>query len=235
MRKRGKKYVKAREQVDRGKKYSLDEAISLMKKVKFTKFDETADVSFRLNVDPKNADQNIRGSVLLPYGLGKQFKVLVFAKGEKEKEAQEAGADYVGSDDLVKKIQEGWFDFDKVIATPDMMGVVKNIGKILGPKGLMPNPKLGTVTMDVGKAVKEAKAGKADFKVDKQSIVHTVFGKISFDENKLKENFLALFETIVRMRPPTVKGQYIKSVAISSTMGPGFKLDLSQLMNAINK
>jgi large subunit ribosomal protein L1 len=235
MRKRGKKYVKAREQVDRGKKYSLDEAISLMKKVKFTKFDETADVSFRLNVDPKNADQNIRGSVLLPHGLGKQFKVLVFAKGEKEKEAQEAGADYVGSDDLVKKIQEGWFDFDKVIATPDMMGVVKNIGKILGPKGLMPNPKLGTVTMDVGKAVKEAKAGKADFKVDKQSIVHTVFGKISFDENKLKENFLALFETIVRMRPPTVKGQYIKSVAISSTMGPGFKLDLSQLMNAINK
>jgi len=235
MRKRGKKYVKAREQVDRGKKYSLDEAISLMKKVKFTKFDETADVSFRLNVDPKNADQNIRGSVLLPHGLGKQFKVLVFAKGEKEKEAQEAGADYVGSDDLVKKIQEGWFDFDKVIATPDMMGVVKNIGKILGPKGLMPNPKLGTVTMDVGKAIKEAKAGKADFKVDKQSIVHTVFGKISFDENKLKENFLALFETIVRMRPPTVKGQYIKSVAISSTMGPGFKLDLSQLMNAINK
>jgi large subunit ribosomal protein L1 len=235
MRKRGKKYLKALEQVDRRKRYSLDEAISLMKKLKYTKFDETADASFRLNVDPKNADQNIKGSVVLPHGLGKQFKVLVFAKGEKEKEAKEAGADYVGSEDLVKKIQEGWLDFDKVIATPDMMGVVKNIGKILGPKGLMPNPKLGTVTMDVAKAVKDAKAGKADFKVDKQGIVHTVFGKTSFDENKLKENFLAIFETIVRMRPPTVKGQYIKSVAISSTMGPGFKLDLSHLMNAISK
>jgi len=235
MRKRGKKYLKALEQMDRRKRYSLDEAISLMKKLKYTKFDETADASFRLNVDPKNADQNIRGSVVLPHGLGKQFKVLVFAKGEKEKEAKEAGADYVGSEDLVKKIQEGWLDFDKVIATPDMMGVVKNIGKILGPKGLMPNPKLGTVTMDVAKAVKDAKAGKADFKVDKQGIVHTVFGKTSFDENKLKENFLAIFETIVRMRPPTVKGQYIKSVAISSTMGPGFKLDLSHLMNAISK
>jgi len=235
MRKRGKKYLKALEQVDRRKRYSLDEAISLMKKLKYTKFDETADASFRLNVDPKNADQNIKGSVVLPHGLGKQFKVLVFAKGEKEKEAKEAGADYVGSEDLVKKIQEGWLDFDKVIATPDMMGVVKNIGKILGPKGLMPNPKLGTVTMDVAKAVKDAKAGKADFKVDKQGIVHTVFGKTSFDENKLKENFLAIFETIVRMRPPTVKGQYIKSIAISSTMGPGFKLDLSHLMNAISK
>jgi len=235
MRKRGKKYLKALEQMDRRKRYSLDEAISLMKKLKYTKFDETADASFRLNVDPKNADQNIKGSVVLPHGLGKQFKVLVFAKGEKEKEAKEAGADYVGSEDLVKKIQEGWLDFDKVIATPDMMGVVKNIGKILGPKGLMPNPKLGTVTMDVAKAVKDAKAGKADFKVDKQGIVHTAFGKTSFDENKLKENFLAIFETIVRMRPPTVKGQYIKSVAISSTMGPGFKLDLSHLMNAISK
>jgi large subunit ribosomal protein L1 len=235
MRKRGKKYLKALEQMDRRKRYSLDEAISLMKKLKYTKFDETADASFRLNVDPKNADQNIKGSVVLPHGLGRQFKVLVFAKGEKEKEAKEAGADYVGSEDLVKKIQEGWLDFDKVIATPDMMGVVKNIGKILGPKGLMPNPKLGTVTMDVAKAVKDAKAGKADFKVDKQGIVHTVFGKTSFDENKLKENFLAIFETIVRMRPPTVKGQYIKSVAISSTMGPGFKLDLSHLMNAISK
>ncbi len=235
MRKRGKKYQKAREQVDRNKKYSLDEAISLMKKLKFTKFDETADVSFRLNVDPKNADQNIRGSVLLPHGLGKQFKVLVFAKGEKEKEAQSAGADYVGGEDLVKKIQEGWFDFDKVIATPDMMAVIKNIGKLLGPKGLMPNPKLGTVTMDIQKAVKDAKAGKADFKVDKQSIVSTSFGKVSFEEGKLKENFLAVFETIVKMRPPTVKGQYIKSVAISSTMGPGFKLDLSLLMNAIAK
>jgi large subunit ribosomal protein L1 len=233
MRKRGKKYLKALEQMDRRKRYSLDEAISLMKKLKYTKFDETADASFRLNVDPKNADQNIKGSVVLPHGLGRQFKVLVFAKGEKE--AKEAGADYVGSEDLVKKIQEGWLDFDKVIATPDMMGVVKNIGKILGPKGLMPNPKLGTVTMDVAKAVKDAKAGKADFKVDKQGIVHTVFGKTSFDENKLKENFLAIFETIVRMRPPTVKGQYIKSVAISSTMGPGFKLDLSHLMNAISK
>ncbi|MGC8926799.1 MAG: 50S ribosomal protein L1 [Myxococcota bacterium] len=235
MRKRGKKYQKAREQVDRTRKYPLEEAIALMKKLKYTRFDETADVSFRLNVDPKNADQNIKGSVLLPNGLGKQFKVLVFAKGEKEKEAQSAGADYVGGEDLVRKIQEGWFDFDKVIATPDMMGVIKNIGKLLGPKGLMPNPKLGTVTMDVTRAVKDAKAGKADFKVDKQGIVHTSFGKVSFDENKLKENFLAIFETIVKMRPPTVKGQYIKSVAISSTMGPGFKLDLSYLMNAIAK
>lgn len=235
MRKRGKKYLKAREQVDRSKRYSLEEAISLMKKLKYTRFDESADASFRLNVDPKNADQNIKGSVLLPHGLGKQFKVLVFAKGEKEKEAQSAGADYVGAEDLVKKIQEGWFDFDKVIATPDMMGVIKNIGKILGPRGLMPNPKLGTVTMDIAKAVKDAKAGKVDFKVDKQGIVHASFGKVSFDENKLKENFLTLFETIVKMRPPSVKGQYIKSVAISSTMGPGFKLDLSRLMNAISK
>lgn len=235
MKKRGKKYIKMREEVDRSKKYSLDEAISLMKKLKYTKFDETADASFRLNVDPKNADQNIRGSVLLPHGLGKQFRVLVFAKGEKEREAQAAGADYVGGEEYVKKIQEGWFEFDKIISTPDMMGTLKNIGKILGPRGLMPNPKLGTVTMDVAKAVKDAKAGKADFKVDKQSIVHTVFGKVSFDESKLKENFLAIFETIVKMRPPTVKGQYIKSVAISSTMGIGFRLDLSLLMNAIKK
>ncbi|MCX7943228.1 MAG: 50S ribosomal protein L1 [Deltaproteobacteria bacterium] len=235
MKKRGKKYQKARAQVDRNKRYSLDEAISLMKKIKYTKFDETADASFRLNVDPKNADQNIKGSVLLPHGLGKQFRVLVFAKGDKEKEALNAGADYVGGEDLVKKIQDGWFEFDKVIATPDMMGVIKNIGKLLGPKGLMPNPKLGTVTMDIAKAVKDAKAGKADFKVDKQSIIHTSFGKLSFEDSKLKENFLAIFEAIVKMRPPSVKGQYIKSVAISSTMGPGFKLDLSQLMNAISK
>lgn len=235
MRKRGKKYLKAREQVDRNKRYSLDEAITLMKNLKYSKFDETADASFRLNVDPKNADQNIKGSVVLPHGLGKQFKVLVFAKGEKEKEAQNAGADYVGGEDLVKRIQEGWFDFDKVIATPDMMAVIKNIGKLLGPKGLMPNPKLGTVTMDVAKAVKDAKAGKVDFKVDKQGIIHTSFGKVSFDSAKLKENFLTIFEAIVKMRPTTVKGQYIKSVAISSTMGPGFKLDLSQLMNAISR
>lgn len=235
MKRRGKRYIKAREEVDRSKKYSLEEAISLMKKLKYTKFDETADASFRLNVDPKNADQNIRGSVLLPHGLGRQFRVLVFAKGEKEREAQSAGADYVGGEEYVKKIQEGWFEFDKIISTPDMMGTLKNIGKILGPRGLMPNPKLGTVTMDVAKAVKEAKAGKADFKVDKQSIVHTAFGKLSFDESKLKENFLAIFEAIVKMRPPTVKGQYIKSVAISSTMGIGFRLDLSLLMNAIRR
>jgi large subunit ribosomal protein L1 len=224
-----KKHKEALAKVDRSKNYALTEAIDLVKAAAQAKFDETVDVAVRLGVDPRHADQMVRGAVVLPNGLGKTIKVLVFAKGEKEREAKEAGADYVGSDDLVTKIQEGWFDFDTAIATPDMMGVVGKIGKLLGPRGLMPNPKVGTVTFDVGRAVKESKAGKVEFRVEKAGIIHAPIGKRSFDGEKLKQNFLALVDALVKAKPSAAKGNYLRKITISSTMGPGVNLDVSEV------
>ncbi len=233
MAKRGKRYLESIKKIDRTARYDLDTGLKLLKETKPAKFDESVDIAIRLGVNPKHADQMVRGTVVLPHGLGKPVKVLVFAKGEKEKEAKEAGADYVGAEDLVEKISSGWTDFDKAIATPDMMGMVGKLGKILGPRGLMPNPKVGTVTFDVAKAVKELKAGKVEFRVDKTGIVHTAVGKFSFDADKLKENILALMDVIIRSKPPSSKGTYLKSIAISTTMGPGIKLDPNALRGAI--
>jgi len=222
----GKKYENAAKNIDRQKRYTLEEALKLVVENKVAKFDETVELAVRLNVDPRQADQNVRGTVVLPNGTGKVSRVLVLAKGEKEKEARDAGADFVGSDDLIKKIQEeNWLDFDRVIATPDVMGAVGRIGKILGPRGLMPNPRVGTVTFDVAKAVQEVKAGKVDYRVDKAGVVHARIGKTSFGEAKLAENAHALLGAIVRSKPASAKGNYIKSVAIASTMGPGVKVD----------
>jgi large subunit ribosomal protein L1 len=195
----------------------------------FAKFDETVDLAVRLGVDPRHADQMVRGTVVLPNGLGKEVKVLVFAKGEKEKEAQEAGADFVGNDDLVEKIQEGWFGFDKAVATPDVMGSVGKIGRLLGPRGLMPNAKTGTVTFEVAKAVQELKAGKIDFRVEKAGIVHAPMGKVSFGKEKLTQNIAAFIETILRLKPPAAKGTYLRSIALSTTMGPGIKIDAASV------
>jgi large subunit ribosomal protein L1 len=232
MNKRGKKYLEARGKVDRRKLYDLDAGIQLLKGTAVAKFDESVDMAIRLGVNPKHADQMVRGTVALPHGVGKTVRVLVFAKGEKEREAKEAGADFVGAEDLAEKITGGWTDFDKAIATPDMMGTVGKLGKILGPRGLMPNPKVGTVTFDVGRAVKELKAGRVEFKVEKTGIVHTSVGKISFDSEKLKENVLALMDVITRAKPASSKGTYLKSIAISTTMGPGIKLDSNSLRGA---
>ncbi len=215
--------------VDRSKSYSLQEGVDLVKGAAYAKFDETVDVAVRLGVDPRHADQMVRGAVVLPHGLGKEVRVLVFAKGEKEKEAKEAGADFVGAEDLVTKIQEGWFDFDTAIATPDMMGVVGKIGKLLGPRGLMPNPKVGTVTFDVGRAVKESKSGKVEFRVEKAGIVHAPVGKASFPADLLKENLLALVDALVKAKPSAAKGTYIKKISVSSTMGPGVRLDIADV------
>ncbi len=222
---RGKKYVEVKKKVDRAKRYDLEEGLQLLKGTARAKFDESVDMAIRLGVNPKHSDQMVRGTVVLPNGVGKSVKVLVFAKGEKEKEAKEAGADFVGAEDLVEKITAGWTDFDKAIATPDMMGTVGKLGKILGPRGLMPNPKVGTVTFDVSRAVKELKAGRVEFKVDKTGIVHTTVGKISFEPDRLKENIQALMEVILRAKPSSSKGTYLKTIAISTTMGPGIKLD----------
>ncbi len=230
MAKRGKKYLQAIEQYDRQKLYPLEEAIELVKKMSYVKFDETVDAAVKLGVNPKYADQMVRGSVVLPHGTGKKVKVLVFAKGEKEKEAKEAGADYVGLDEYVEKIKNGWLDFDKVVATPDVMSVVGKLGKILGPRGLMPNPKLGTVTFDVANAIKEIKAGKVDFKVDKAGIVHAPVGKVSFETEKLAENVRALINELLRLKPASAKGTYLKSLTLSSTMGPGVKVDLKTVV-----
>lgn len=229
MPKSAKKYTAAMQQIDRSKVYPLKTAVDVVKDVAFAKFDETVDVAVKLGVDPRHADQMVRGAVVLPNGLGKDVRVLVFAKGEKEKEAQDAGADYVGGDDLVAKIQEGWFDFDTAIATPDMMGVVGKIGKLLGPRGLMPNPKVGTVTFEIGKAVKESKAGKVEFRVEKAGIVHAPVGKVSFDADKLQGNILAIVEALVKAKPSAAKGTYIKKISLSSTMGPGINLDISDV------
>lgn len=225
----GKKHTQAKAAIDRTKAYPIEEALAQVKEASYAKFDETVDVSIRLGVDPRKADQMVRGAVVLPNGLGKTVRVLVFAKGEKAQEATTAGADYVGSDDLVAKIQGGWFDFDTAIATPDMMGTVGKIGKLLGPRGLMPNPKVGTVTFDVGRAVTEAKSGKIEYRVEKAGIVHAPVGKVSFDVEKLKENVVSLVDALVKAKPATSKGTYLKKVCISSTMGPGLNIDVAAL------
>jgi large subunit ribosomal protein L1 len=222
---KGKSFIEAKKNVEPGKRYTLREAVELVVGTKRTKFDETVDAAIRLGVNPQHADQMVRGSVVLPNGLGKSVRVLVFAKGEKEKEALEAGADVVGSDDVIEKIKGGWLEFDRVIATPDMMGGVGKLGKILGPRGLMPNPKVGTVTFDVGKAVNELKAGKVEFRVEKAGIVHSPVGKVSFGVDKLSENITALIEAIIKLKPASSKGTYLKSISLSTTMGPGIKVD----------
>lgn len=223
--KHGKKYLKVVKLVERNKLYESSEALGLVLKTASAKFDETVELHIKLGVDGRKADQQVRGAVILPNGTGKKVRVLVFAKGIKETEAEQAGAEFVGADDLANKIKnENWFDFDVVIATPDMMGTVGKLGKILGPKGLMPNPKAGTVTMDVAKAVQDAKAGKIEYKLDKANIIHVVIGKVSFGVDKLKENFDAVMGAVVKARPSAAKGQYLRSVVIASTMGPGIKI-----------
>jgi large subunit ribosomal protein L1 len=226
MRRTGKRYEKAKAQVE-NKAYKLEEALPLVKKLADAKFDETVEVAMRLGVDPKHADQMVRGTVVLPHGLGKSKKVCVIASGEKIKEAEQAGAEHVGGEELVAKIQEGWLDFDALIATPDVMKSVGKLGKILGPKGLMPNPKTGTVTFDLAKAVKEIKAGKVEFRVDKTSIIHTPVGKASFDVDKLIENTKALIDSIVKAKPAASKGKYVRSIYLSSSMGPGVRVDVT--------
>ena len=228
MKSHGKKYTAARKQVQE-KPVTLDEAIPLVRKIKYAKFDETMELALLLGVDPKHADQMVRGTVILPHGTGGSKKVLVIASGEKMKEAEKAGADHVGGPDMVAKIQEGWLDFDAIVATPDMMKDVGKLGKILGPKGLMPNPKTGTVTFDVAKAVQEIKAGKVEFRVDKTSIIHVPFGKSSFEEKKLLENARALVTAVLRAKPPTAKGKYLRSAYVSTSMSPSVRLDTGSL------
>jgi len=230
--KRGKQYEQSLELFDKTVLYEVREALELVKKVAKAKFDETIEVHIRLGVDSRHADQQVRGAVVLPNGTGKELKVLVFAKGDKIKEAEAAGADYVGGPELADKIKnENWFDFDVTIATPDMMGVVGKIGRILGPKGLMPNPKAGTVTMDVGKAVSDAKAGKIEYRLDKANIIHCIIGKSSFEIDKLHENFSVLLEAIIKAKPAAAKGQYIKSVVLTPTMGPGIKVNPQKVLD----
>ena len=221
----GKRYAEASKLVDRTKSYEAKEALELIEKMPKAKFDETIELHVRLGVDPRHADQQVRGAVVLPHGTGRSVKVLVFAKGEKAKEAEAAGADFVGDSDMINKIQQGWMEFDVVVATPDMMGVVGRLGRVLGPKGLMPNPKAGTVTMDVTKAIQEIKAGKIEYRLDKTNIVHVPIGKASFSEEQLADNFQTLIEAINKAKPAAVKGQYLKSVTIAPTMGPGVKLN----------
>ena len=221
----GKKYIAARSKIDPAKRYTFQEAVQLAADTSFVKFDQTLDIAVRLGVDPRHADQMVRGTVVLPNGLGKTVRVLVFAKGEKVKEALDAGADYAGGDEMVEKIREGWLEFDKTVATPDMMGSVGKIGKVLGPRGLMPNAKLGTVTFDLARVIKEIKAGKVDFRVEKTGIVHAPMGKVSFGEEKLLENISAFIDTLMRIKPSAAKGTYMKGIAISTTMGPGIQVD----------
>lgn len=223
---RGKNIKNAKEIIDRTQQYGIDEALALLKKGTFAKFDETVDLCVRLGVDPRKADQMVRGAHVLPNGLGKSVRVLVFAKGEKAQEAEEAGADFVGAEDLAEKIQGGWFDFDTAIASPDMMGVVGKIGRLLGPRGLMPNPKVGTVTPELKRAVEEAKSGKVEYRVEKAGIIHAPVGKVSFDETRLKENILSLLDVLIKAKPATAKGIYLKKISLSSTMGPGISLDI---------
>jgi large subunit ribosomal protein L1 len=222
---KGKKYLEAKAKVDRNKRYELEEGVKLLLGTAFAKFDEGVDLAIRLGVDPKKADQMVRGTVVLPHGTGKKVRVLAFAKGQKEKEASDAGADFVGGEDLIEKISKGWLEFDKAIATPDMMGLVSKLGKILGPRGLMPNPKVGTVTFDLERAIKEIKAGKVEFKVEKAGVVHVPVGKVSFGFGRILENIKTLLEVIIRAKPPTSKGIYLRSIALSTTMGPGIKID----------
>src|SRR5438876_3514134 len=230
------KRIKANEAlIDRAKPYSVEEAMDIVKKAPAAKFDETVDLSIRLGVDPKHADQMVRGAIVLPHGIGKTVRVAVFAKGEKEREAREAGADVVGAEDLVEKVQGGFMDFDSTIATPDLMGQVGRLGKVLGPRGLMPNPKLGTVTFDVARAVREAKAGKVEFRVDKAGNVHVPIGKKSFAQENLVANAMAIIEAIMRGKPAAAKGQYLRSMTVSSTMGPGARIDVQKVANLFKK
>jgi large subunit ribosomal protein L1 len=235
MAKRGKNYRKVAEEIDKSKMYNLDEGIELALKGDYSKFDESVDIAIRLGVDPRHADQMVRSSVVLPNGTGKEIRVLVFAKGEKEKEALDAGADYAGGDEFVEKIKGGWLEFDRTIATPDMMATVGKIGRILGPRNLMPNAKLGTVTFDIERVVKEVKSGKVDFKVDKAGIIHAMLGKSSFGFQKVKENVLAFLDKIIQLKPSTSKGVYLKSISLSTTMGPGVKLDPLDVRNVIKQ
>ena len=232
MLRRGKRILAAKAKVEPVKRYTLKEATEMVVSMAGAKFDETVDAAVRLGVNPAHADQMVRGSVVLPNGLGRSVRVLVFAKGEKEKEALEAGADLVGNDEVIEKIKGGWFEFDRVVATPDMMGAVGKIGKVLGPRGLMPNPKVGTVTFEVANAVKELKAGKVEFRVEKAGIVHSPVGKVSFGAEKLQENVQALLETIIKLKPAASKGIYIKSISLSSTMGAGVRIDPLEVKNA---
>jgi len=233
--KRSKRYNEANAKIEKGREYSLDDAIALLKELPVMKFDESVEVALKLGVNPKHADQMVRGTVSLPNGTGKTARVLVFTKGSKEKEAQEAGADFVGMDDYVAKIQQGWLECDVIIATPDAMSVIGRLGKVLGPKGMMPNPKSGTVTMDIAKAVKEVKAGKIEFRVDRNGNLHVALGKISFDAPKIKENILSFVDTVIRMKPAAAKGQYIRSATVTTTMGPGIKLDRTALLDELKK
>jgi len=228
MAKKGKKLQEAQKLIDRTKTYEIEEAVNLAKEASKANFDETVEAAFRLGLDPKKADQQIRGAMVLPHGTGKTQRVLVFAKGDKASEAEAAGADYVGETDYIEKINQGWFEFDVVVATPDMMAEVGKLGRVLGPKGLMPNPKTGTVTFEVEKAVNEIKAGKVEYRVDKSANIHVPIGKLSFDNDKLAENFEALADQMVKVKPQAAKGTYMKNVSISSTMGPGIKIDISK-------
>lgn len=225
MAKHGKKYLAVRAKIDPARRYTFQEALQLATECVFARFDETLEIAVRLGVDPRHADQMVRGTVVLPNGLGKPVRVLVFAKGEKVKEALDAGADHAGGDEMVEKIKEGWLEFDKTVATPDMMGTVGKIGKVLGPRGLMPNAKLGTVTFDIQKVVKEIKAGKVDFRVEKTGIVHAPMGKVSFGQEKLVQNISAFMDTLIRLKPTAAKGTYLRGIAISTTMGPGIQVD----------
>jgi len=229
MAKKGKKFIEAAKQVDKNASYEVAEAVALVKKTSVVKFDASVDVAMKLGVDPRKADQQIRGAMVLPHGTGKDRSVIVFAKGEKAKEAQEAGANVVGDSELVEKVAGGWLDFDVVVATPDMMAEVGKLGRVLGPRGLMPNPKTGTVTMDVKKAVDEIKAGKVEYRVDKVGNIHVPIGKVSFDEVKLSDNLNAIYDTIIKAKPSTAKGTYVQNIAISSTMGPGIKISTDSL------
>lgn len=231
--KRSKRYDQIASKIEKGKEYLLDEAIALIKGMTTAKFDESVEVAVRLGVDPRHADQMVRGTVALPNGTGKSVRVLVLTKGTKEKEAQEAGADHVGLDDYLEKIQQGWLDCDVIIATPDVMSTVGKLGKVLGPKGMMPNPKSGTVTFEVGQAVKEVKAGKIDFRVDRNGNLHAAVGKISFEVSKIKENVKAFLETVIRLKPSSAKGIYLRSITLSTTMGPGIKLNRAALMDEV--
>jgi len=225
----GKKLRTAQDKVEIGKEYSLEDALKRAKEATYTKFDESVDLAVNLGIDPRKSEQMVRGTVVLPHGIGKKVRVLVFAKGEKEKEAREAGADFVGAEDLVDKISKGWLDFDKSVATPDVMGLVGKLGKILGPRGLMPNPKLGTVTFDIARTVKEIKAGKVEYRAEKAGIVHVPIGKVSFDTEKLLENARTVINSIIKAKPATSKGKYLKKIAVSSTMGPGIAVDIASL------
>ena len=228
-----KRYLAALETIDRERTYTLDEAVSIVKSWPACKFDQSVDLSINLGVDPKHADQMVRGALVLPHGIGRSVRILVFAKGEKEREAREAGADYVGAEDLAKKItDESWLDFDRVIATPDMMGLVGRLGRVLGPRGLMPNPKLGTVTADVSRAVAENKSGKVEYKVDKSGIIHAAIAKSSFDAQKIRDNAMALIEAVLRAKPASAKGVYMKKISLSTTMGPGVRVDPASVETA---